>query len=68
MNPHRLAMSTIRAAASWHVTSVQVARRNALVASTELTQRRKELRDVEAFLAEHRSRRRGPAGGSPRTA
>lgn len=68
MTPHRMAIRTIRAAASWHVTSVHVARRNALAASTELAQRRQELRDVEAFLAEHRARRRGPAGENPRTA
>ena len=35
------------------VTSQRQARRNALVASTALTQRRLELHDVEEFLAEH---------------
>ena len=45
--------------AAWHVTSQQQARRNALVASTALTQRRRELLDVEEFLAEHAARR-GP--------
>ena len=47
----------VTAAASWHVTSQQHARRNALVASTALTQRRRELLDVEEFLAEHAARR-----------
>jgi hypothetical protein len=67
MTPHRIAMRTLRAAASWHLTSVEAARRNALVASTELARRRQELRDVEAFLAEH-ARRRPTRGGKPRTA
>ena len=43
----------VNAAASWHVTSHQHARRNALVASTALTRRRRELLDVEEFLARH---------------
>ena len=43
----------VSAAATWHVTSQQHARRNALVASTALAQRRQELCDVEAFLTEH---------------
>jgi hypothetical protein len=40
------------AATSWHVTSQQQSRRNALVASTALAQRRKEQSEVEEFLAE----------------
>jgi hypothetical protein len=52
LNPWRLAAS----AASWHVTSQHRARRNALVASTALMQRRRELDDVEAFLAGHAAR------------
>jgi hypothetical protein len=43
----------VSAAASWHVTSQQQARRNALVASTALSQRRLERLDVEEFLAAH---------------
>ncbi len=43
----------VRGLATWHLTSVQVARRNALVAGIELAARRRELRDVEAFLARH---------------
>jgi hypothetical protein len=43
----------VSSAATWHVTSQQHARRNALVASTALTRRRLELIDVEEFLAEH---------------
>jgi hypothetical protein len=38
------------------VGSVAVARRNALVASTALAQRRRELDEVEEFLAAHRAR------------
>jgi hypothetical protein len=56
--PRRLVVAGRRMAA-WHVTSQQQARRNALVASTALTQRRRELLDVEDFLAEHAARR-GP--------
>ena len=43
----------VSAAATWHVTSQQRATRNALVASTALTERRRELEDVEEFLARH---------------
>ena len=43
----------ISAAALWHLTSQQQSRRNALVASTALTKRRRELLDVEEFLAAH---------------
>jgi hypothetical protein len=36
---------------SWSVGSQQRARRNAMIASTALAQRRAEIDDVEAFLA-----------------
>jgi len=52
----------VSAAAQWHLTSQQQSRRNALVASSALTERRRELRDVEEFLAEHA--RRVPASRS----
>lgn len=42
-----------RRAARWHVLSQETARRNAMVASTALTQRRIELAEVEEFLALH---------------
>jgi hypothetical protein len=45
--------------AAWHVTSQQQSRRNALLARTSLTERRRELLDVEEFLAAHAARR-GP--------
>ena len=48
-----------RRLATWHVTSQQQARPNALVASTALSQSRRELLEVEDFLAEHAARR-GP--------
>ena len=35
----------------WAVGSQQIARRNAMIASTALTQRRSELIEVEEFLA-----------------
>jgi hypothetical protein len=50
----------VTAAAHWHVTSQQHARRNALVASTALMQRRRDLQDVEDFLAEHAARTTSP--------
>jgi len=40
----------LRAVVDWPLASQHTARRNALVASTALTQRRRELRDVEQFL------------------
>lgn len=42
--------------ARWHVRSQEVARRNAMVSMTELTQRRVEREEVEEFLARHRQR------------
>ena len=41
----------VSAAATWPVASQQQSLRNALVASTDLNQRRSELADVEDFLA-----------------
>ena len=49
----------VSAAALWHLTSQQHSRRNALVASTALTERRRELLDVEEFLAAHADRAPG---------
>lgn len=43
----------LEAAAEWGQTSQQQARRNALVASTALQQRRQERLEVEAFLVDH---------------
>jgi hypothetical protein len=43
----------VSAAVSWHVTSQHQARHNALVASTALARQRRELQDVEEFLAQH---------------
>ena len=52
----------VSAAATWPVASQRQARRNALVASTALTQRRRELLDVEEYLAQHAAgRARGTA-------
>ena len=46
----------VSAAAQWHLTSQQQSRSNALVASTALTERRRELLDVEEFLAAYADR------------
>jgi hypothetical protein len=55
---HRTPWRLVTAAATWHVTSQQHARRNALVASTALSERRREVRDVEDFLSELAANRR----------
>jgi hypothetical protein len=41
----------VRGVLTWPVSSQQGSRRNAMVASTALTRRRRELEEVEAFLA-----------------
>jgi hypothetical protein len=42
---------------SWPVASQQGARRNAMIAASEIRQRRSEQLEVEAFLAAYRPRR-----------
>lgn len=54
--------SATRRAARWHVHSQEIARRNAMVASTTLTQRRRETDEVEEFLALHRRQYDARAG------
>ena len=46
-----------RRALSWPVASQEVARRNAMLAGTALTQRRVERLEVEEFLAAHLEQR-----------
>ena len=46
--PVRQVMTTVR---EWPIESQQRSRRNAMIASTALAQRRAELEDVEDFLA-----------------
>ena len=55
----------VRAVAHWPVESQQRARRNALVASTELAARRRERIEVEDFLTAHA--RRWAAGEARRS-
>lgn len=53
---------------AWAVSSQQQARRNAMIAATQLAQRRAERLDVEHYLAELERRRTSPAeaaGESP---
>ena len=57
MRSYEQTLRKVVALASWHVSSVEVARRNALVASTELARRRLELREVEEYLAAHAASR-----------
>jgi hypothetical protein len=58
---HRAPRLLLDAVTEWPVASQQHARRNALIASTELTQRRKEIDEVEEFLAARRTPRRTAA-------
>ena len=51
------AAQLVQAVTQWHVRSQQVSRRNALVSSTALAARRRELADVEEFLAAHAAAR-----------
>lgn len=60
MNLHQLPRApwrVVESAATWHLRSQHHARRNALVASTALMQRRRELTEVDDFLAAHDARR-----------
>ncbi len=61
--PRRL----LNAAVSWPVSSQQQSRRNALVASTALMQRRRELDDVEDFLATLAAHARSSVAPAQRT-
>jgi hypothetical protein len=54
---------SLRDLLTWHTVSQVGARRNALIASTELIQRRREQHEVDEFLRDHEARRR--AGASP---
>jgi len=65
MKVYTQARGLVHAVTTWHVTSAQVARRNALVSSTALAQTRAEQRDVEEFLAAHAARRSAASTGSP---
>ena len=53
---HRQLAAAARHIARWHLRSQETARRNAMVASTALTQRRLERLEVEEFLARHHER------------
>lgn len=54
--------SAVRTVARLHLHSQEGAIRNAMVASTALTQRRRELTDVEEFLILHRRQYDARAG------
>lgn len=51
----------------WHVRSHEVARRNAMIATTALTQRRFEREEVEEFLLRHRRSYDARAANAART-
>jgi len=59
-------LPSLRRVTEWHVRSQQVSRRNALIASTALAARRRELIEVDEFLDNRRSSRVAKIG--PRTA
>ena len=56
MGTQQLLRFATRRATQWYVDIDQVSRRNAMVASTALAQRRIEHFEVEEFLALHQSR------------
>jgi len=49
---------SLRDLLTWHTLSQVGARRNALIASTELIQRRREKREVEEFLRDSEAQQR----------
>jgi hypothetical protein len=53
MGTQQLLRFATRSATQWYVDINQVSRRNAMVASTALAQRRLEYNEVEEFLALH---------------
>lgn len=56
----RASRSSLQALTQWHVRSQQIARRNAMMASTALAERRREHIEAEEFLRSYqqlRSRR-----------
>jgi len=64
---HAARVTRVGGLVRWHVRSQEVARRNAMAASTELTQRRFERDEVEKFLARHRRRYDARAAREART-
>lgn len=56
MGTQQLLRLATRRATQWYVDIDQVSRRNAMVASTALAQRRLEYMEVEEFLALHQTR------------
>lgn len=61
LRPARNVLGMGRRVVTWPVTSQHGARRNAMVAATEIRRRRREQFEVEAFLAAHRPRRASSA-------
>jgi hypothetical protein len=53
MGVHRGMVAVTRRATQWHVRSLEGSRRNAMLASTQLTERRRERDEVEEYLARH---------------
>ena len=57
LRPARHVLDLGRRVVAWPVASQQGARRNAMIAASEIRQRRSEQLEVEAFLAAYRPRR-----------
>ncbi len=64
MGTQQLLRLAARRATQWYVGIDQVSRRNAMVASTALAQRRLEYVEVEEFLALHQTRHEPRRGGA----
>ena len=62
MGIHQHLWAATRRATRLHVHAQEVAIRNAMVASTALTQRRRDLIEVEEFLVRHRQQYDARAG------
>jgi hypothetical protein len=52
----QLPVRIVKAASQWHLRSQQTSRRNAMLACTDLAERRRELVEVEEFLAQRAAR------------
>lgn len=62
LGPARRLLDLGRGLATWPVTSQHGSRRNAMLAASEITHRRREQREVEEFLTGLRPRRRAATG------
>ncbi len=64
---HAARATRVHVLARWHVRSHEVSRRNAMIATTALAQRRFEREEVEEFLRRHRRSYDARAANAART-